>query len=114
MLDIIVRRDSCGPYKHEDVIQPLLGNSVEAGICLGSAILDQEGVGAQEVEYLIYYQPGLICGMHVTLFDTLALEVIHGKIVSITHSVERTDGTSIVPKTTLKLRVPTSFYSKPT
>lgn len=110
-LDIVVRRDPCGPYKHEDIVQPLLGNSTEAAVSLGESILDAEGVGSQGVEYVIMYRPGLQCGLLVKLFDTLAMAWVHGKIVSVEHTCERTDGTSITLKSKLKLLRPTPFYS---
>lgn len=111
MLDIIVRRDPYGPYKLEDVIEPLLGSSVDAGICLGSALLDEKGTGAQVVEYTVYYRAGLRCGLIVQLYDSLSMRTIVGKIVGISLTAERTDGTSIVPKAVVRLLIPTSFFS---
>lgn len=112
-LDVIVRRAIIGPYKHQDVTQPLLGNSIEAAIELGSTILDENGTGAQSVEYTVTYRPGLHCGLIVQLFDTLLNQTIYGKIISVEHSAQRSgDHASIVLTTKLKLLRPTQFFSK--
>lgn len=110
-LDIVVRRDPCGPYKHEDVTEPLLGSNVEAGISLGESILDEEGTGLQSVEYRIIYHPELYCGMLVKVFDVIADAWVYGKIVSVEHSGQRESGNSVVLMTTLKLLCPTKFFS---
>lgn len=111
-LDIVVRRDPCGPYKHEDVVEPLLGSSTEAGVCLGESILDQDGTGSQTVEYVVMYRPGLRCGLLVEVFDTLSDAWVYGKITSVEHVCSRSDGSSITLKSRLRLLRPTSFFSK--
>lgn len=110
-LDIIVRRDLCGPYKHDDVTQPLLGNSTEAGVTLGESILDAEGTGLQAVEYVIGYKPSLRCGLSIKVYDTLYGGLVYGKIVSIEHVCRREDGTSLTLKTRLTIVMPTKFFS---
>jgi len=110
-LDIIVRRDPCGPYKYQDVIEPLLGFSVEAGISLGESILDENGTGSQSVDHTIMYQPHLRCGMLVKGFDTLMNAWVFGKITSVEHTAQRDDKGATVLKTTLKLLCPTKFFS---
>ena len=110
-LDIIVRRDPCGPYKHEDITQPLLGNSTEAGVSLGESILDTEGTGLQAVEYVLGYKPSMRCGLSVKVYDTLYGDWVYGKIVSVEHSCRREDGTSVTLKTRLTIMMPTKFFS---
>lgn len=110
-LDIVVRRDPCGPYKHQDVVESLLGSSVDAGIVLGESILDEYGTGAQSVEYTIVYRPNLRCGMLVKVFDSLMDQWIVGKVISVEHRGMRESGGSITLISTLKLLVPTQFFS---
>lgn len=110
-LDIVVKRDPCGPYKYTDVSEPLLGTSVEAAISLGESILDEYGTGSQSVEYVIAYRAGLKCGLLVKVFDTLSLEWIYGKIVAVEHNVSREGDNSIVLRSTIKLLRPTPFFS---
>jgi len=111
-LDVIVRRDPCGPYKYEDITEPLLGSSMEAAATRGAAVLDENGTGLQAVEYVIIYQPGLRCGLLVRLFDTLAAQMVYGKIVSVEHTCSRQEDTeSVTLLTKLKLMMPTQFFS---
>ncbi len=111
-LDIIVKRKNAFPYKYENVSEPLLGSSLVAALALGESILDEEGTGSQIVEYEVNYRAGLLCGQMVEVADSLIKKVIRGKIVAITHHCERSsDSSALAVFTTLKIKIPTDFYT---
>lgn len=111
-LDIVVKRANAFPYKHENVSGPLLGSSLPAALALGESILDEEGTGSQIVEYEVDYRAGLLCGQTVEIKDSLIKKLIRGKIVSITHTCERSsESSALTVFTKIKVKVPTDFYT---
>jgi acyl-CoA thioesterase FadM len=111
-LDIVVKRKSAFPYKHENVSEPLIGTSILAAISLGESILDEEGTGSQIIEYEVNYRAGLLCGQMVEIKDSLIKKVIRGKIISISHQCERgSDSGALTVFTRLKVKIPTDFYT---
>lgn len=112
-LDIIVKRKNAVPYKHENVSEPLLGSDLNAAIALGESILDEKGTGQQYIDYEINYRPNLLCGQMIEIKDSLINKILRGKIVSISHTVERaSDSEPATVFTKIRLAVPTEFYTQ--
>lgn len=112
MVDIVVKRANAVPYKMEDITEPLLCDSEEAAIALGTATLDEDGTGIQTVQYTVDFRTDVRAGKLIRVYDHLLGKVLVGKVVSVATSSER-DGENgaLVPTSVLTIKVPTEFYT---
>lgn len=109
-IDIVVKRVNSVPYKHEDVTDPLICDSLACALSRGASILDSEGSGNQMIDLQTEFVEGLTLGTVVEIRDSYTSLVWKGKLVSIQHDCTN-DGEGLIIDTTLRIEKPTMFYS---
>lgn len=113
IIDVVVKRQDAVPYKHEDIVDPLIGND-ECAISRGRAVLDEKGTGAQVVRYATVFRSGLKLGQIVQVQDGVLGLTYKGKVVGIQHQINDLSSAgsgNLTITTFLDIERPTTFYS---
>jgi hypothetical protein len=86
---IVVQRDNPLPAEAQDIVEPLLGDSVPAATERGRTFLCEEGTGEQPIVYTTLFRPGVRLGQLVEITDSILGINFRGKVISISHKVTR-------------------------